>query len=109
MPSRLFSYTGLNFNVTCISAAVSGVVFTWGAVNDEERALTLPSIITSDKTSVLVYRPITFGAISVMFTCSINIPELTNIIANHFSTTITFSGRLHGFCNPFVANYNLIF
>ena len=69
-------------------------MFTWGAVNDEGGALTLPAIITSDKTSVLVYKPISFGAISVIFTCSVNISDNTNIIANQVSVTATFSGRL---------------
>ena len=98
-PSRFFYYyTGQDFNVTCISS-VSGVVFTWSVVNTtgDGETLILPTIITNDRTSVLAYKPIAYGAISVQMTCSLKMSENVNIIAAQVSTKASFSSKLSGF------------
>ena len=97
-PSRVYYYTGQDLNVTCISS-ISGVVFTWSVVNitGDGETLALPAINNNDQTSVLAYKPIAYGHISVQITCLLNIFENANVIAAQVSTEISFSSKLSGF------------
>ena len=84
--------------MTC-NSSVSGVVFTWSVVNTtgDREILTLPTIINNDQTSVLAYKPIAYGAISVRFTCSLNVSENENIIAAQVLTEGRFYSKLSKF------------
>ena len=94
-PSRFLYYTGEHLNVTCTSSVV-GAVFTWSAVNDSstQETLNLPNTISNGKSSVLVFKPIEYGAILVQLTCTVNISGNGNIITGELLTRFILVGKL---------------
>ena len=71
-------------------------MFTWRAVNNGGTVETLPlpnTVINKGQSSVLVFKPIAYGEISVQLTCTVDFPVSGNIITGEQSSIIILLGE----------------
>ena len=71
-------------------------MFTWRAVNNGGTVETLPlpnTIINKGQPSVLIFKPIAYGEISVQLTCTVDFPGNGNIITGEQASIIILFGE----------------